>query len=202
MQTNLLKNINLQTIIDALANGKTIVYPTETCYGLGCDATNNEAVKKIFQIKQRVENKPCLLLFPSIEMAKEYTQWNDTFEALAQKYWPGPLTMVAPLKEGKNLSPLLQGPGNTIAFRVSNHPFIQQFFKVFHKPLVSTSANIAGGPNPYTMQTVQTTFENQNFQPDMLLDAGTLAEHPPSTLVTLDNGNIKVLRQGEITIEH
>lgn len=196
------KNLNFTELARALETGQTFVYPTETCYGLGCDATNAEAVKKIFQIKQRKEDKPCLLLFPSKDMVKEYVDWNETLESLTQKYWPGALTIVAPLKSNTLFPELLQGQGNTIAFRVSNHPFITELFQNYNKPIVSTSANVAGAPNPYSINAVKESFQVQPFKPDIFIDAGELEPEPPSTIVTLEQNKIKILRQGKIIIEH
>ena len=196
------KNINFTELTKALEEGQTFVYPTETCYGLGCDATNLEAVKKIFQIKQRREDKPCLILFPSKEMVKEYVDWNETFENLTKKHWPGALTIVAPLKSGAFLPDFLLGQGNTVAFRVSSHSFVKQLFEHYQKPIVSTSANIAGAPNPYNIQTVRDSFQNEMYQPDILIDAGELEPEPPSTIVTLEQNFLKILRQGKIIIEH
>jgi L-threonylcarbamoyladenylate synthase len=202
MQTLSQKNINFTELTKALQHGQTFVYPTETCYGLGCDATNPEAVKKIFQIKQRREDKPCLILFPSKEIVKEYVDWNETFENLTKKHWPGALTIVAPIKPGVIFPEFLLGQENKLAFRVSSHPFVQQLFEYFQKPIVSTSANIAGAPNPYTIQMVNDSFQNEIHQPDILIDAGELEPEPPSTIVTLEQNKIKILRQGKIIIEH
>lgn len=196
------KNLNFQEFTKALEQGQTFVYPTETCYGLGCDATNPEAVKKIFQIKQRREDKPCLILFPSKEMVKEYVDWNETFENLTTKHWPGALTIVAPLKPGVIFPEFLLGLENKLAFRVSSHPFVKQLFEYYHKPIVSTSANVAGAPNPYNIQIVEDSFQNELHQPDILIDAGELEPEPPSTIMTLEQNIIKILRQGKIVVEH
>ena len=93
---------NLLEAVEFLKKGKTMVFPTETSYGLGCDATNQEAVDKIFKIKGRKNDKPLLVVVPNVEMAKKYLVWNDLLEDLSKKYWPGPLTVV-----GKYLEPPL-----------------------------------------------------------------------------------------------
>ena len=98
---------NLFEAVEYLKAGKTIVFPTETSYGLGCDAANQEAVNKIFKIKGRKSDKPLLVVVPTIEMAKKYLVWNNLLEDLASRYWPGPLTLV-----GKYLEPLLKKRGN------------------------------------------------------------------------------------------
>ena len=78
-----------------LKKGKILVFPTETSYGLGCDATNQSAVDKIFKIKERSADKPLMMVVPEVEMAKKYLAWNSLVDRVAIKYWPGPVTVVA-----------------------------------------------------------------------------------------------------------
>ena len=87
-----MKIINRENISEAvgqIVEGKVIVFPSETSYGLSCDATNQEAVDKIFKIKGRPSDKPLLIVVPSVEMAKKYLEWNEQIDELAKKYWPG-----------------------------------------------------------------------------------------------------------------
>ncbi|MBI5729123.1 MAG: Sua5/YciO/YrdC/YwlC family protein [Candidatus Magasanikbacteria bacterium] len=90
----ILTECNLAELVVDLLSGKTIVFPTETSYGLGCDATNQAAVDKIFKIKGRKSDKPLLVVVPTVEMARKYLAWSDLLGTLAKKYWPGPLTVV------------------------------------------------------------------------------------------------------------
>jgi len=101
----ILTECNLAQIVVELLNGKTVVFPTETSYGLGCDATNQEAVDRIFKIKERRGDKPLLVVVPTVAMAKKYLVWNNLLEKIASKYWPGAVTVVGsystpPFKEG------------------------------------------------------------------------------------------------------
>lgn len=100
-----LTGCNLAQIVVDLLAGKTIVFPTETSYGLGCDATNQAAVDRIFKIKGRGSDKPLLVVVPTVEMAKKYLRWSPIIEKISARYWPGPLTVVGlysapPFKEG------------------------------------------------------------------------------------------------------
>lgn len=194
------KEINILDVVLALRSGQTVVYPTETCYGLGCDATNEAAVEQVFAIKGRERTKSVLMIAADIEMVKRYVIWNETIEALAKKYWPGALTMVLPVREGHGLAPGVIFSDNTVAFRVSAHPFAHELAVALGRPLVSTSANIAGGPNPYTIAEVVEAFCEQPVRPDILIDAGELSKRPPSTIVRVRDGNIEVLRQGDLRI--
>lgn len=193
--------LNIEEVVQALKQGQTFVYPTETCYGLGADATSDLAVKKLFDIKARPANKPMLMVFPSVETAKEYVVWNSVLDQISAKYWPGPLTVVVSVKENAPISRLLYGEDATIAFRISSHPLVQKITEQLNGPVVSTSANIAGGENPYTLEAVLKSFQENGVQPDMIIDAGNLSIAPPSTIIKIENEQIQVLRQGEIQVD-
>lgn len=194
-------NLEILELVQALKEGKTFVYPTETCYGLGCNALNAEAVQKIFRIKKRDDGKPVLIVFPNIEMAMEYIDWNEMLETIALKYWPGPLTVVVEDLGKGNFPQGVRGNDGTIAFRISSHPFVQEITQAFGGPIVSTSANVAGEENPYTAEDIQKRFLKEEMQPDIIVDAKTLPPSPPSTVVKIENGQLIVLRQGSIYIE-
>lgn len=193
----------LESTLEVLKKGGVIVYPTETCYGLGCDATNEEAVERIFKIKEREKNKPVLVIAENKEKFFEYVEWNETIEELTRAYWPGALTIVASLKEraSHTLAKGVIGSGGTIAFRVTSHPFAARLAQKLGRPLVSTSANLSSYPNPYDIKYVTSMFEGGEVVPDLIINAGDLPHQSPSTIVQVDaEGNKKVLRQGEIVI--
>lgn len=192
----------ISEIIDLLEVGGTIVYPTETCYGLGCAATNQTAVDKIFEIKQRQREKSLLIVFPDREMAKEYVVWSHGIEELANRYWPGPLTIVAEAKEPSMLADGVVAPDGSVAFRISSHPIVHEITASLSKPIVSTSANISAMSSPYDIVSVEEMFVDSTHQPDLLLDGGTLPEQSPSTIVRVDNGELHVIRQGIIHIHN
>lgn len=194
--------VNILEIIEALKQGKVIVYPTETCYGLGCDATNPEAVKKLFAIKERPENKSVLVLVSDVEMIKKYVQWSPVLEELARKYWPGPLTLVAKI-ENKNidLAPGVVSEDHTMAFRITDHHFAYDLAKGLGHPLVSTSANITAQASPYNIQSVLEMFGKADNQPDIIIDSGSLPINPPSTIIRVADNKVEVLRQGGIVIK-
>jgi L-threonylcarbamoyladenylate synthase len=202
-------DIALPVVIDALKGGQTIVYPTETCYGLGCDATNNGAVENIFAIKGRDAAKTVLMLAADVEMVKEFVLWDDFVGSIAKKYWPlsisdstprPGLTLILPVKDRRGLAPGVIASDNTVAFRVTSYPFARSIVQTLGKPLVSTSANVSGGANPYSIDSVVTSFANQSVKPDLVIDAGTLPERPPTTIARIENGTIKIVRQGELQL--
>lgn len=195
------KEIDIDNVVTHLNAGGTLVYPTETCYGLGCDAFNNGAVEKIFKIKERDPGKPVLMLVHDVLVIKKYIDWTPTMEKLAQTYWPGPLTLVVPLTAGEHpFARGIMGSDGTIAFRVTSHPLAQELCEQLQKPLVSTSANIAAMGDPYAIENIVEMFRHHDPQPDILLDAGVLPEQKPSTIVRIDGNVLSVLRQGEIFV--
>lgn len=193
-------SLNIEEIITELRAGKTIVYPTETCYGLGCDAFNAEAVGKIFAIKGRESGKPVLVLVESVEQVKPLVEWNEIHDKLAAQYWPGALTIVAVAREPATWPAGILGPDKTLAFRVSSHPVAAALVKEFGGPLVSTSANLAGQKNAYSITDIVTTIGRGTVRPDILIDAGELTPQPPSTIVRVRGGKIEILRQGTIVL--
>lgn len=193
-------SVVFDTLCESLHAGSVIVYPTETCYGIGCDATNNQAVDRVFAIKQRPIEKSVLLVVDDVSRMVPYIMVTPLLAKLAKTYWPGPLTVVVPLMHQGNLAQGVIRHDGTIAFRVSSHPFVHNLCSMLQTPLVSTSANISSLPNPYTVHDVVSMFSSESEQPDSIIDGGTLSQTPPSTIVELLNDTVQVLRQGSIVI--
>lgn len=192
----------LTQVMDALEAGEVVVLPTETCYGLSCDATNKQAVEKIFQIKGRDEKKPLSVMFFDLTAAEEYVEFNDKAIDLVAEYWPGPLTLVLPRKNVavKNLAPLYGVPEKTLGVRMPDHRFCLKLLFQFNEPLITTSANLSGAANPYSVAEIVQQFENSKYQPALIVDAGELPQTPPSTVVDLTGKDMKVLREGSIKV--
>lgn len=195
------EDLDVPDIVSKLKQGQTLVYPTETCYGLGCDASNQSAVDKVFQIKQRQKDKPLLVIAPNVQMVMDYVQWNEKLEELEQKYWPGALTVVARVNDNHDLAEGVVSIDGTLAFRVSKHPLCHDLSAGLGKPLVSTSANITSESSPYDVDDIVSTFQEREFQPDIIIDAGELAHRSPSTVVKVVGDGVEVLRQGGLIIE-
>ncbi len=201
MKRILAETLDVPAIVLALSRGETIVYPTETSYGLGADATNTVAVEALFAIKKRQAEKSMLVLMADVAMAKQYVAWSETLDEFARKYWPGAVTVVAPLKPNTNLAAGVVGVDETLAFRITSHPLAAALVQKLGRPLVSTSANISGLASPYDCESVGRMFDQEKMQPDWFIDAGDLPVHSPSTIVELIPGQpLRVLRQGEVII--
>jgi L-threonylcarbamoyladenylate synthase len=138
------KNKNIKEIVAALKNGAVLVLPTDTVYGLVCDATNKKATEKIFKIKKRPKSKPLPVFVKDIKMAKELAEITKDQEKILNKKWPGRYTFVLKRKKGEKLYGVDK---NTIALRIPKYKFLNDLFKKIDKPLVQTSVNISGQPS-------------------------------------------------------
>lgn len=179
---------NIQKAIRILKLGGSVVFPTETAYGLAADATNKKAVKHIFKLKERPPEKSLPWIAANLSMAKKYVKFSLLALRLAKKYWPGPLTIVLPTKRGKH----------TVALRVSSNKIAKSLSAGLKKPIISTSANISGEATCYSAQAVKKQFAKKSLQPDLILDGGTLKKNKPSTIVKFLKNKIVVFRQGSI----
>jgi len=198
----ILSKENLVEAVEIISNGGVIIYPTETTYGIGCDAFNQTAVNKIYEIKARPKDKPVLVLVDSVAMARKYWQWNEYLEVLTDKYWPGALTIRALANEaGKKLAQGVVDVDDIIAIRFSAHPVARKLVELLGRPLVSTSANIYGDKEIYDGKILQQTFSNRLAKPDALVDCGVLPFNLPSTLIDVTGDELKILRQGEVVID-
>ncbi len=139
-------SLNLDSAIEWLNSGKTLIHPTESIWGIGCDAFNKDAVEKIFKLKKRHKNKSFILLVDSLEAIEKYLQKiNIDDQNYLMKYWPGAYTFL--IKYNNKLPIHLHNESGKIAIRVSNHLPIRSLIKAFSGFMVSTSANISGEKN-------------------------------------------------------
>lgn len=190
---------NLDQAIAILREGGVIVYPTETSYGIGCDATRADAVERVFAVKGRPPHKGVTVLLPSIGEAKKYVKFTPFAKSLAEQYWPGPLNIVAPRATESPLAPQC-ATGDTHSVRVSSHPVALALVQGLGVPLVSTSANISGQPEAYAPEQIIEAFSQPEVQPDAFVNVGRLSRVPPSTIVKVDGEGVRVLRQGSIVV--
>ena len=190
----------IDEIVSALKRGKIVVYPTETFYGIGCDATNAKAVAKIFKIKGRQRNKALPFLVSDIKMARKYLRFNRQAKMLAAKFWPGPLSLV--LDFNANGRKIFKKSINQKSFdagaRISSNKIAALIVKKLGKPLISTSANLSGWPAASEAKTVIKYWQRRKFKPDVIIDAGKLPPSFGSTLADARSGKIIILRKGDL----
>ncbi len=193
---------SLPEAVRILRGGGIVAYPTETCYGFAVDMTNPDAVAKLFALKKRPLDQPVSALFPDVDMAKQYVKWNEKAEKLASQFLPGPLTLILPLRTDAHHLLINQSTNkltNSMGVRVSSHPFARQLASAFGKPISTTSANLHGQPNPYSIDDIQKQFGDEALRPDLVIDAGPLEQTPPSTIIDLTNTkNSRTLRKGTV----
>jgi len=198
-------NPNRQIItlaVNILKKGGVLIIPTETAYGLAADATNREAVKKIYQIKGRNFNKFLPLIASSINQVKKYFKPTSKEVELFKKY-PGLSIVVSPKHE--NTKALKQNvylmPGqDSCVVRISTNEICKLLVRRLGRPITATSANKAGGDNCYSAEEVIRQLKNSKQQPNLIFDAGKLKLIKPSTIIEVESNKINVIRQGKIRI--
>jgi L-threonylcarbamoyladenylate synthase len=168
-----------------IQEGGIILYPTDTIWGIGCDATNTEAIKKIFALKQRDEAKSLLILVDTENKLESYIREVPDIAYDLIEFAENPLTLVMP--GAKNLSPAIISADGSVGIRVSKHPFCQQLIQRLRKPLVSTSANISGEPSPQNfMQISPDIINGVDYVVD--LEQHDVTAKRPSTIMRLEPG--------------
>jgi len=171
--------------------GGVIVFPTETSYGIGADATNDKAIRKVEAIKARDPDRPMPVVVSDLRMAREYAVIDEKAERLIEAFMPGPLALVL---EKKKLPDSLSESG--IAFRIPGKEFTRILVQECGVPLVATSANLAGQPDNYKFEDVKSVFGGKV---DLILDAGDLPSVLPSTIIDLRHNPPAVLREGPLS---
>ena len=188
MQTLLLDlagdyNAILERAVAVLQRGGTAVFPTDTLYGLGCNALDAHAVGQVFDIKHRSYVKALPMLVRDISWARELAYITAEQEQLIAQLWPGKVTFVLPRRP--IVPSIMCGGGQTIGIRATDHPFVQELLRHLGYPLAGTSVNIS-------------ELSVTAPQPDLILDAGELPHSEPSTVVDLSGRMPRILRQGAV----
>ena len=188
---------NISRAAEILRSGGLVAFPTETVYGLGADALNSEAVRKIYEAKGRPSDNPLILHVSSVAQAESLVFMNDIARKLAKIFWPGPLTFVLP---AKNIIPLrTRGGLETAAVRMPDNPVALALIEAANIPIAAPSANLSGRPSPTDSQSV---FADMNGRIDFILDGGSTEVGIESTVIDLSNPEkILMLRPGGMSRE-
>ena len=196
-------NLNriLRKVVDesvrVIKDGGVLIYPTDTIYGIGCNAFNMKAVRKIFRIKRRNEHSPMLVLVNNIKMLRELVdEITPIALTLSREFWPGPMTMI--FKANKNIHRLLKSKEEKIGIRIPDNRFCLKLIDGCKTPIVSTSANISGGDTLNESDELINIFGDKV---DLFLDVGKLPSSPPSTVVDVSGKKLKIIREGAIPVE-
>ncbi len=181
-----------------LQGGGLVGLPTETVYGLAANALDGKAVARIFEAKNRPQFNPLIVHVPDAKEAEKYVEMNESARAVAAEFWPGPLTLILPRKEGSGISELASAGLPTLAIRVPAHPAAQELLKTSGLPLAAPSANASGEPSATTPRHVADSL-GDNI--DLILAAGPCAVGLESTVLDLSGDMPAILRPGAITAE-
>ncbi len=168
--------------------GSVVLIPTETVYGLGCDATDPVATGKIYDLKKRADNKPLAIFVRHVRMLDGMgIRLPKAAEKIADAFCPGPITLVVP-----------DGRGSTFGFRIPDHPFVLELLEQYGRPLAVTSANLSGEPAALSVKEALASIQGE---PDAVVDGGALpADSKASTVIMVfEDSSFKILRPGPVT---
>ncbi|WP_374396036.1 L-threonylcarbamoyladenylate synthase [Tabrizicola sp.] len=180
-----------------LAAGELVAFPTETVYGLGGDARDDRAVARIYEAKGRPSFNPLIVHLPDLVAVERIAHVGPKARMLAQAFWPGPLTLVLPLRDGAGISPLVTAGLETVAVRVPEHPLAQRLLRAFGGPLAAPSANPSGRVSPTQAGHV---LEGLAGRIAAVLDGGPCAVGLESTILLADPEPV-LLRPGGLPVE-
>ena len=176
---------DVQTAARLLREGRVVAFPTETVYGLGARADDEAAVERIYRLKGRPREKQLAILIPSVEAAEEHAApLSRAARTLAERFWPGPLTLVVP-----------DGTGGHVGLRCPDCEATRRMLELAAVPVVAPSANLSGQPPAVSAGEVLGVF---NGKIEAVLDGGTAPLGVSSTVVRLSEGNVEILREGAL----
>lgn len=190
-------SIELEDAAQIIKCGGLVVFPTETVYGLGADATNPDATSKIYQAKGRPSDNPLIIHISTPEDVERYAFANSTYYLLAEHFMPGPLTVILPAKDSVPMT--TRGGLDTVAVRCPENEIARELIKLSGVAVAAPSANLSGSPSPTTFEYA---FADMNGRVDAIIDGGDCDFGLESTIVSINSdGTLTLLRPGKITKE-
>ena len=186
---------DVDTVVGALRKGNLVVYPTETLYGLGANALDEGAVKRVFIAKSRPFDMPISIAVSDMQMIETVAVLDATSRKLVQNFMPGPITLV--LKKKPKVPDLVTAATDEVGIRMPDHPLA---LKIIHRfgPITSTSANLHSHPDPVNLKN---TVKEMGESVSVYLDCGSTKLGRHSTIIAVHDGEIEVVRQGVIPIK-
>ena len=178
--------------------GEPVAVPTETVYGLAADATNAEAVARIYQAKGRPSFNPLIVHVPNLAAAERIGRLDAAARQLAEEHWPGPLTLVVPLREGAGIASIVTAGLPTIGLRVPAHPTMQALLRAVGRPLAAPSANASGSISPTRAEHV---LKSLGGRIPLIVDGGASQRGIESTIVAATDGRLRLLRPGPLAVD-
>ena len=187
-------NVGIQKAVQIINKGGIVIFPTDTVYGIGCDPYNQKGVLSLYKIKKREKTKPFPVIGYSKKELEKIAEFNPLAEKIAEKFWPGPITLILKVKD-KKIQKSLDLDGK-IAVRVPKNECVLALLKEC-KLLVGTSANISG-TTPFNDP--KECDKNLSGY-DLLIDGGIISSQGESTIVEIENNDVKILRKGNVSEE-
>jgi L-threonylcarbamoyladenylate synthase len=188
----------LRDAVAVLSSGHPVAIPTETVYGLAADATNPAAITRIYETKGRPQFNPLICHMANLEMAEEYATFDPISRKLAQAFWPGPLTLIVPLKPGSTIHPLATAGLDTVGIRIPQG-FAAELIRTFGKPLAAPSANSSGKISSTSAAHVEADL---GARINLILDGGAAPVGVESTIVKVEaDGTVRLLRPGGLVAD-
>lgn len=189
----------VERAVQVIRNGGLVIYPTETLYGAGVDATNPKAVEKLTKYKNRPLGKPYSIAVADQKMAEDYVELNKTAKNIYKEFLPGPLTVIS---KGKHkVAQEVESENGSLGVRIPNYKLVTDIVKNLRKPITATSANASYKKRPYKISDVlENLSQKQKDLIDLVIDAGELPKNDPSTVIDTTLDDPMILRQGEIKI--
>ncbi len=185
--------MDIDKLEKVIKNGGLAIIPTDTVYGIIADATNDNAIRKVFDAKKRTYDKPLIIMISDLDMLTKYVdKINELEQKIIEKYWPGRLTIL--FKKSKLVNGLINNNGEYVGIRLPDNEEIVRLIDKLGVPLVSTSANISENDTATSIAMLEDELLNKI---DYIYDGGEIVALP-STIIKVDNGNIKYLREGDI----
>ncbi len=199
MQTRVIP-FNDESIVEAtrfILASEPVAVPTETVYGLAADATNAEAVARIYEAKGRPAFNPLIVHVPDFASAERLGRFDDRAFELARKHWPGPLTLVVPLREDSGIASIVTAGLSTIGIRVPAHPAMHALLLATGRPLAAPSANASGSMSPTRAEHV---LKSLTGRIPLIIDGGPTDRGLESTIVAATGGPLRLLRPGPVEV--
>ena len=194
------KNLVIKKSCEILRRGGLVVFPSDTVYGLLVDATNEDAVKKLIQFKNRPIGKAISVFVADLKMLESVAHVRSSKSELLKHLLPGPFTVI--LKSKQAVSKSLESEKATLGVRIPNFSLVQELVTAYGKPLTATSANLGGRSAHYSVNSfLNDLSDSKKKLIDLIVDAGTLARNKPSTVIDLSQSQLKLLRRGDIVFE-